>query len=42
MIKLSVRLKEAPITGQSILSYDPAGEASAAYRQLAQEVDHAA
>lgn len=42
LIKLSVRLKEAPITGQSILSYDPAGEATAAYRQLAQEVDHAA
>lgn len=42
VVKLSVRLKEAPITGQSILTYDPTGEATAAYRQLAQEVDHAA
>jgi chromosome partitioning protein len=41
LVKLSVRLKEAPITGQSILAYDPTGEATAAYRQLAQEVDDA-
>jgi chromosome partitioning protein len=42
LIKLSVRLKEAPITGQSILAYDPTGEAATAYRRLAQEVDDAA
>lgn len=42
LIKLSVRLKEAPITGQSILAYDPASEAAVAYRQLAQEVEHGA
>ena len=41
IIKLSVRLKEAPITGQSILAYDPTGDATTAYRQLAQEVDDA-
>ncbi len=42
LIKLSVRLKEAPITGQSILSYDPTSEAASAYRQLAEEVEHVA
>jgi chromosome partitioning protein len=40
LIKLSVRLKEAPITGQSILTYDPTSEAAGAYRQLAKEVVH--
>ena len=40
LIKLSVRLKEAPITGQSILTYDPTSEAAGAYRQLAREVVH--
>ena len=38
VIKQSVRLKESPITGQSILQYDPHGEAATAYRQLAQEI----
>jgi cellulose biosynthesis protein BcsQ len=42
LIKLSVRLKEAPIAGQSILAYDPTGEAAVAYRQLAAEVDNGA
>jgi len=40
VIKLSVRLKEAPITGKSILEYDTKSEASAAYRALALEVEH--
>jgi len=40
-MKLSVRVKEAPIMGQSILTYAPTSEAAAAYRQLAEEVDHA-
>ena len=40
LIKLSVRLKEAPITGQSILTYDSTSEAAGAYRQLAKEVVH--
>jgi len=38
LIKMSVRLKEAPITGTSILAYDPTGEAATAYRRLADEV----
>lgn len=42
LIKMNVRLKEAPITGASVLSYDPASEAAAAYRRLAEEVEHAA
>lgn len=41
-IKLNVRLKEAPIVGQSILTYDSASEAAAAYRTLAKEVTHGA
>jgi chromosome partitioning protein len=40
-IKTSVRLKEAPIAGQSILNYDPTSDAALAYQQLAEEVDHA-
>lgn len=40
LVKLSVRLKEAPIAGQSILTYDSSGEAARAYRQLATEVVH--
>jgi cellulose biosynthesis protein BcsQ len=35
---MSVRLKESPVTGQSILTYDSKGKAAAAYRQLAKEV----
>jgi chromosome partitioning protein len=38
VIKYSVRLKEAPVTGWSILHYDPHGEAASAYRQLAREI----
>jgi chromosome partitioning protein len=38
VIKQSVRLKESPISGRSILQYDPTSEAAAAYRQLAKEV----
>ncbi len=42
LIKLNVRLKEAPITGQSILEYNPASDAAASYRKLAEEVVHGA
>jgi chromosome partitioning protein len=42
LVKVNVRLKEAPITGQSILDYDPTSEAASAYRQLAEEVEHGA
>lgn len=41
VIKANVRLKEAPITGKSILDYEPKSEAAAAYRALAGEVEHA-
>jgi chromosome partitioning protein len=40
IIKTSVRLKEAPVSGTSILEYDPTGESAKSYRALAQEVDH--
>lgn len=40
LIKLNVRLKEAPITGQSILAYNSTSEAANSYRQLAEEVVH--
>jgi chromosome partitioning protein len=40
LIKLNVRLKEAPISGQSILAYNPASEAAESYRKLAEEVVH--
>ncbi len=40
LIKLNVRFKEAPITGQSILAYNPTSEAAASYRHLAEEVAH--
>ncbi len=39
LIRMDVRLKEAPITGASILAYDPRGEAAATYRRLAEEVE---
>ncbi len=39
LIRMSVRLKEAPITGASILAYDPKGDAAAAYRRLAEEME---
>jgi chromosome partitioning protein len=38
IIKTSVRLKESPISGQSILGYDPTSEAAETYRRLAKEV----
>jgi len=41
-IRMSVRLKEAPIVGRSILAYDPNGAAASAYRALAAEVDDVA
>jgi chromosome partitioning protein len=45
IIKMSSRLKDTPITGQSILEYDPRSEAATAFRQLAaeleEEVEHA-
>jgi len=37
-IPYTVRLKEAPILGASILTYDPGSRAAYAYRQLAEEV----
>lgn len=41
LLKMNVRLKEAPITGASILTYDPTSAAATAYRDLAEEVEHA-
>jgi chromosome partitioning protein len=38
MIRKTVRYAEAPVKGQSILKYDPAGDAAAMYRDLAKEV----
>ena len=37
-IPISVRVKEAPIAGQAILSYDPKSPVSLAYRELAKEI----
>jgi chromosome partitioning protein len=37
-IRKTVRFAEAPVKGQSVLSYDPTGEAAALYRDLAREV----
>ena len=37
-IRKTVRYAEAPVKGQSVLLYDPAGEAAALYRDLAKEV----
>jgi chromosome partitioning protein len=41
VIKQTVRLKESPAAGLSILDYDGHGEVARAYMQLAAEVDHA-
>src|SRR5437016_4839251 len=38
MIRKTIRYAEAPVKGQSVLSYDPSGEAAALYRDLAREV----
>jgi len=37
-IRKTVRYAEAPVKGQSVLLYDPTGEAAAGYRDLAKEV----
>src|ERR1700751_2462094 len=37
-IRKTVRYAEAPVKGQSILKYDPTGEAASMYRDLAKEV----
>lgn len=41
IIKQTVRLKESPAAGLSILEYDRGHDVSRSYLQLAQEVDHA-
>jgi chromosome partitioning protein len=38
MIRKTIRYAEAPVKGQSVLGYEPAGEAAAIYRDLAKEV----
>src|SRR6266545_1401040 len=37
-IRKTIRYAEAPVKGQSVLSYDPNGDAAALYRDLAKEV----
>src|SRR5260370_1952882 len=37
-IRKTVRYPEAPVTGQSVLAYDPKGDAADMYRDLAKEV----
>jgi chromosome partitioning protein len=37
-IRKTVRYAEAPVKGQSVLKYEPAGEAASMYRDLAREV----
>jgi chromosome partitioning protein len=37
-IRKTVRFAEAPVKGQSVLKYDPSGEAAEMYRDLAREV----
>jgi len=37
-IRKTIRYAEAPVKGQSVLAYDPNGEAAAMYRDLAKEV----
>src|SRR2546429_2496253 len=37
-IRKTVRYAEAPVKGQSVLSYDPSGDAAELYRDLAKEV----
>jgi chromosome partitioning protein len=38
MIRKTVRYAEAPVKGQSVLGYEPTGEAANIYRELAKEV----
>src|SRR5439155_13267495 len=37
-IRKTIRYAEAPVKGQSVLKYDPSGEAADMYRDLAKEV----
>ena len=37
-IRKTVRYAEAPVKGQSVLGYEPSGDAAALYRDLAKEV----
>jgi chromosome partitioning protein len=37
-IRKTIRFAEAPVKGQSVLAYEPAGEAAELYRDLAKEV----
>jgi chromosome partitioning protein len=37
-IRKTIRYAEAPVKGQSVLAYDPQGEAAMLYRDLAKEV----
>src|SRR5581483_6094278 len=37
-IRKTIRYAEAPVKGESVLKYDPTGEAAAMYRDLAKEV----
>jgi chromosome partitioning protein len=41
IIRESVRFKECPIRGESILSYAGSSDGARAYRELAEEIDHA-
>jgi chromosome partitioning protein len=41
IVRESVRFKESPITGRSILSYAGSSEGARAYRDLASEIDRA-
>ena len=41
VVKETVRFKEAPITGQSILTYARSSEGARAYRDLAEEIENA-
>jgi len=40
VVKSSVRVKESPAAGLSILDYDEEHDVAQAYRKLAEEVDH--
>ncbi|MGH2461638.1 MAG: ParA family protein, partial [Chloroflexota bacterium] len=42
VVRESVRFKESPIVGQSILTYARAGDGARAYRSLAEELEDAA
>jgi chromosome partitioning protein len=37
-IRKTIRYAEAPVKGQSVLGYEPSGDAADAYRDLAKEV----